>query len=393
MLRKSTAVVFGFIAAAIIFELALRAMAVSPWWRVLPAVQAQFDGPDAETGYGHRPGVEGLWLRENRAMVRINAQGLRDRPRTPVPAPGVLRIAVAGDSITEALQVEEASLFTLRAEKQLQARGIFAEVLNFGLSGALPLQQLLFVKDRGLPMQIDAAVFIFNAADFLSPLMRTDGILPAYVENRNGELEIGRGYRERRSHRLAERWIGRAFFWGVDHSLVLNALYTRVKMGLLPPMSAAAQPAVATDPCGQADTALATQEQLWRNGAPSWAGRRLERFLADVRELLQGRPVVFILQGLGNPQGGCAVDLERRGRLVELVRAKLESAGVRFVDLSQKISQKLKDPSDFQKMSGFGVHVGDGHLNDFGHEIYADVLTDAIVAHAADTKAMARPAR
>jgi hypothetical protein len=44
-------------------------------------------------------------------------------------------------------------------------------------------------------------------------------------------------------------------------------------------------------------------------------------------------------------------------------------------------------------MSGFGVHVGGGHLNNFGHEIYADILTDAIVAHAADLKSAARAAR
>jgi hypothetical protein len=393
MLRKSAAIVLGFILAGIIFELTLRAMAASPWWRVLPAVQAQFDAPDSETGYAHRPHAEGLWLRENRVMVRMNAQGLRDRPRSLVPAPGTLRIAVAGDSVTEAFQVEESGLFTLRAEKKLREHGISAELLNFGLSGALPLQQLLFVKHRGLPLQIDAAVFIFNAADFLNPLMRSDSILPAYIEGANGELVIGRGYRTRRSHQLVDGWIGRAFFWGVDHSLVLNSLYTRVKLGLIPTMPGGAHPAVAADPCSQVNADLISQEQLWGSGEPSWAGRRLERFLMDVREFLQNRPVIFMLQGFGNSQGRCAAEIERRTRLIERVRARLESAGIRFVDMSQEINRRLKDPADFRKMSGFGVHIGGGHLNTFGHQVYADVLTDVVLALAANIQAATRPRR
>ncbi|MFM7264637.1 MAG: hypothetical protein ACKOZW_03395, partial [Cyanobium sp.] len=63
--------------------------------------------PDALTGYGLRPGARAHWTQEGDARVRINRQGFHDREWPPKPKPGTLRIAVLGDSFTEALQVEE----------------------------------------------------------------------------------------------------------------------------------------------------------------------------------------------------------------------------------------------------------------------------------------------
>ncbi len=368
----------GVLLAAVLFELALRAMSASPWARILPAVQAQFDGPDPDTGYGHRPNVEGLWLRENRAYVRINAQGLRDRPRDKAAAPRVLRVAVAGDSVTEALQVEEDSLFTLRAEREVNSKGVPVEVMNFGLSGALPLQQLLFVNKKRELLNIDVAVLSFSVHDFLNPLMADDSILPAYVENEAGDLSIGRRYRDRRSHRLAQGWLGRAFFWAVDHSLVLNALYIRAKLGLVP-ASATTQEA-SQDPCETVRAGLAAQERLWNEGEPAWAARRLERFLSDVRGMLGKMPVVFMIRGIAMRSEACTPEPERWARLSALVRNRVERSGIGFVDLDAEVDRRLPSSDDWKRMYGFGAKIGIGHLNEVGHQIYARVLTDVIKA-------------
>ena len=355
-------------------------MAASPWWRILPAVPAQLDRPDPVTGYGHRENTEGLWLRENRVHVRMNAQGLRDRPRDDEVASGVVRVAVAGDSITEALQVEERDLFTLRAERMLQARHRPVEVLNFGLSGALPLQQLLFVVHRGLPMGIDAAFFVFNARDLASPLMANDSILPAYVENSSGELVIGRAFRQRRSHQLADHWIGHAFFWLVDHSLVANALYVRAKLDVVQAAAPAEMGAQQGETCAAIAAAVAEGERLWGQDVPQGAARRLARFLADVPVMLEGRPAVFVLSGFGRPDDDCQGERQRRRALVDVVRTRLDRAGIGFVDLDAAIAQKLGDQSEYQRMFGFGRKLGRGHLNERGHAVYAQVLTDAIEA-------------
>lgn len=380
LLQRAGAVLLGLIVAVAIMELALRAIEASPWWRVLPAVHAQFDGPDPATGYAHRPNVEGLWIRENRARVRINAQGLRDRARSDRPPPGSVRIAVAGDSITEALQVDESDLFTLRAERKLSSRGYPVEVLNFGLSGALPLQQLLFVAERGLPMGVDGAVFMFAASDFLNRHMRTDTVLPAYVDRPSGDMEIGRSYRERLSHRMADRWPGRLFFFVVDHSRVANAVYIRTKQGLtLGDMGKAPQPATG-DGCEEMHENVQRLHKLWVDGDPQWAARRVDRFLSDIGKLLGGKPAMVALWGFGLPKAACVADMKIREQVVAKARSKAEAAGIAFVDVEAAVLAKMGDESGFQRLGGFGARLGYGHLNPWGHEIYAEVLAEAIEA-------------
>jgi hypothetical protein len=377
----------GFVLAAAIFELALRLAAASPWWWMLPAVSAQFDRPDPELGYAHRPNVEGLWLRENRVHVRINSQGLRDRPREQIAAPGTMRIAIAGDSITEALQVEESDLFTLRAERTLTARGVSAEVLNFGLAGATPLQQLLFVVHRGLPIGVNGMVMLASAADFVAPLIRDDSAAPAYVEDSFGNLVIGRAYRDRRSHRFADRWPGRLFFWLVDHSLVADMLYLRFNLGFFPP-GAPARAAV-PDQCAQARSSLEQLDALLSRGEPQWAGRRLDRFISDIAKLLDDKPVVLALRGLAIPAGCPGMDMLQQ-QVVRHAGAKLEPAGIGFFDFDSAVMAKLIKSADWPRMFGFGRRLGTGHLNPFGHEIYSQVLADVIVAKFADASQRAR---
>jgi hypothetical protein len=210
--------------------------------------------------------------------------------------------------------------------------------------------------------------------------MRDDGILPAYVENASGELVIGRGYRNRFSHRLADQWIGRAFFWLVDHSRVANALYIRAKLSFLPADEAKAPPTAARDTCEELRASVVAQQRLWASGEPHWAARRVDRLLSDVPKLLHGKPAIFILRSFGLPDRACPAEIDLRARVVAQVRAKIEAAGIAFVDLDMAVLAKVGDQSGFRKLRGFGAKLGSGHLNPWGHEIYAEVLTDAITS-------------
>jgi hypothetical protein len=243
------------------------------------------------------------------------------------------------------------------------------------------LQQLLFVAGRGLPMGIDAAIFIFSVSDFLNPLMRDDGILPAYVDTPSGDLAIGRAYRKRRSHVLAEGPIGRAFFWAVDHSLVLDFIYVKAKLGFFQSPPEAGAPSRLVDRCAASRDNLSNLDKLFGAGEPQWAARRLDRFLADVPKLLNGKPAVFVLGAYGMPDAACSAEKDLRTRVVKQSRAKVEAAGIGFVDLDMAVLGKTKDEKDYKALHGFGVRIGGGHLNPGGHEVYSQVLTDVVVAH------------
>jgi hypothetical protein len=66
---------------------------------------------DNRRGYALRPGVTGWYRKEGEAYVTINRDGLRDREHTKTKPSNTLRVAVLGDSYTEALQVPFESSF------------------------------------------------------------------------------------------------------------------------------------------------------------------------------------------------------------------------------------------------------------------------------------------
>jgi hypothetical protein len=114
-----------------------------------------FYQPDPVRGWGLAPGAEGWWLAEGRAFVRINSDGERDVEHAVAKPAGVLRIAVLGDSCTEALQVPVEQTFWKRLEPAMASCGALAplsahgvEVLNFGVAGYGTAQELLTLRQK-----------------------------------------------------------------------------------------------------------------------------------------------------------------------------------------------------------------------------------------------------
>src|SRR5688500_16080504 len=70
--------------------------------------------PDSEVGWHHIPGARMRWTEEGDGRVEINALGYRDRPRTEAKPPGVFRVVLLGDSMTEGVQVNFEETFAYR---------------------------------------------------------------------------------------------------------------------------------------------------------------------------------------------------------------------------------------------------------------------------------------
>jgi lysophospholipase L1-like esterase len=136
-------------------EIALRALAMDE-----PRVWE----PDPVLGWRHVPGAQCHWRQEGQAFVRINSLGFRDRERTRAKPPGTFRIAVLGDSMTEAVQVDLEQTFTYRLEEMLRGAGRQVEVLNFGMNGYSTTQELLLLKEveQYDPDLVILAVFLDN---------------------------------------------------------------------------------------------------------------------------------------------------------------------------------------------------------------------------------------
>lgn len=114
--------------------------------------QASFYISEAERGYALRPGAEGWNVGEHENYVRINSRGLRDREHDLKRPPNTLRIAVIGDSETEAVQVPLDQTYFYVVERELNhtlpSGSQKVEVISFGVGGYGLGPQYLTVKEQ-----------------------------------------------------------------------------------------------------------------------------------------------------------------------------------------------------------------------------------------------------
>ena len=133
--------------------------------RVLDVGYTVFYDQDPVTGVALVPGVDGVYRVEGRQDVRISSAGFRDRERSIAKPAGTFRIAVLGDSYTEAMQVALDETFVARLEQRLggcaalRARPV--EVLNFGVSSFGTAQELELLKRRVWSYAPDLVVLAF----------------------------------------------------------------------------------------------------------------------------------------------------------------------------------------------------------------------------------------
>jgi hypothetical protein len=176
---------FGILAALVVGEIALRLAGLAK-----PA----FYTYDRYRGWTLRPGAEGSFTREGDAYVRINREGFRGPETAMVKPPNTIRIAVLGDSFTEAQQVPEDKTFsavigrTLAACPALDGRKV--EVLNLGVNGYGTTQELMTLRRQAWQFSPDIVVLaIFTGNDIMnnSVTLETERCRPFFVY-RDGEM-------------------------------------------------------------------------------------------------------------------------------------------------------------------------------------------------------------
>jgi hypothetical protein len=181
---------FCLLGALLIMELAMRASG--------ERFQASFYAADYERGYALRPLAEGWNVSERENYVRINSRGLRDREHDLKRAGGTIRIAVIGDSESEAVQVPlERTYFSVmeRALNDSQRHGSAkVEIINFGVGGYGLAPQYLTLQ-RQIWQYDPQIVLVVNPVDGLI-LRSSRRLYPGnafgapFFDIRNSKLEL-----------------------------------------------------------------------------------------------------------------------------------------------------------------------------------------------------------
>ncbi|HKY32786.1 MAG TPA: SGNH/GDSL hydrolase family protein [Candidatus Polarisedimenticolia bacterium] len=110
--------------------------------------------------------------------IRINSQGFRGRELAARKQPGTTRILCLGDSYTFGHHVEDGEAFPARLQESLRSSGISAEVINAGANGFTIVDELDFLRGKGLALQPDVVVLVFSQND-LRDLLRPQPMIEA----------------------------------------------------------------------------------------------------------------------------------------------------------------------------------------------------------------------
>ena len=368
----------GVFVSILIAEFSLHAIEGSPLWRIFPIVERELGLPDAHLGYNFKPSYQMVNVRENRARITTNSLGQRDRERAMNSLQDDYRMAVRGDSYTEAIQVSLRDTFVYQTEQRLihADLGRNVQVMNFGMSGAGPLQQLIRYQIDAATFAPELVIFVIGANDLTNQELVNDSSGPAYtLTGDSGELQIGRAYQNLITHRVQYTWYGQLFFWLMDYSRIARAVFLQYRMG-----NASFQPAANASwnlNCASATKLLDQHRLLWINEKPTPNYSRLEKYLDDVSTTALGQAMIAIY-GLYHPPTSCPDVVAKRNEITASIRRRLNAHGADLIDLDKGLFES--DPQGYLSRTfyGFGTRRGSGHLNHQGHRLYADLLTTEI---------------
>jgi hypothetical protein len=385
LLSNLALLVTSMVVALLLAEIALRISDFS---------YPSFYRPDDRLGLRLRENAEGWFRSEGEAYVRVNNAGFRDKERSLARSTNVFRVAVLGDSMIEALQVDLEKTFASLLEHRLNACGVFGgksvEVMNFGVSGYGTAQQLLtyrYYASKYSPDLVLVAFFAGNDVRNNSKELEPEKVRPFFALKGNDLVE-DRSFAEseefrRRTNRL------RTVLEELRVLRVVQAAYFVKDQIQLRAERPENQAAVRGAEWGL-DNAVYSEPTTpqWRN---AWAVS--ERLLAELRDEVQAAGAKLIILSLSS---GIQVqpdpkvreeflrttgikDIFYPNRRIEKVAAEL---GVQSILLGPRFQQVAEREKVF--LHGFpNTRPGTGHWNEAGNRLAADIVARDLCATAA----------
>jgi len=217
--------------ALVLAEMALRVVGFSaPIWHQ----------PDAELGWKLRPGIAAWFTKEGRAFVRTNARGARDRDHALHKPEDVYRIAVLGDSYSEAMQVERDKAYWALLPARLESCGFEPgkriEVMNFGVSGYGTAQQYVMLVSSAIRYAPDLVLLQFTNGNDVkdnSFALSDDKARPFFMLEPNGAVRLDDSFAAAASFRRSASLPVQVLRELSDRSRVLQLLRSTRQMSFM----------------------------------------------------------------------------------------------------------------------------------------------------------------
>jgi hypothetical protein len=360
--------------------------------RVIGFSYPNFWRPDPDMGSVLTPGMEGWQVDEGKAYIKVSSQGLRDREHPLAKPAGTYRIAVLGDSYSEAMQIDQDRAFWALLPKKLEgcgfAGGSKIETVNFGVSGYGTAHELLMLEKRVWPFSPDMVLLaFFPGNDVRNNSRALEGEKRPYFSLKDGQLFADMAFRDDPEFRDKQHIaVHRAFL----QRLRLYQLLRRARAGDIAkhfhnsPMAAA----VAT---GDKLTEAGLDEQVFlepKDGKWREAWDITERLVLAAERETEQHGARFLLVTISTP-ASVYPDPQMRARYEK-------SLGVRSLFYPEERLERLGRKNGFQVLAlapqmqkradashvyyhGFpNTRPGFGHWNEAGHAAAADLIAERL---------------
>lgn len=390
VLNKLGLILFGVLMGALAGELCLRVVGYS---------YPQFYEIDPALGYSLRPNIEGWYRKEGVSYVRITSDGRRDLEHPKVKPANTIRVAVIGDSFTEAMHVEMNETFWKVAEANLQGCALPGpkqiEVLNFGTSGYGTAQEYLMLRERVWQYSPDVvllAVTTNNDVTDNSRWLRKANDVPYFVYT-GDRLTLDDSFKETKTYRVRQSVPSRFVTWIQDHSRLIQALNSANRsfkywLATRRARGAAAQPAADKAPVQGDEPGLENAVYKQPND-PVWndAWRVTEGLIAQMRDEATSKNARLVVVTLSH---GIQVypDPQVRQRFMDRYGvADLFYPDHQFEKICERqhvpaiiLGPRLQEYADRNKASlhGFGSDLGNGHWNQTGHRVAGELIAGGL---------------
>jgi lysophospholipase L1-like esterase len=372
-------ILMGTAAAGLLVEIGLRIAGVS---------YPSFYRSDEHTGTSLRPGIAAWQRNEGEAYVRTNSQGLRDREHAKAKPANTFRIAVLGDSYTEAQQVPMEDAFWAVLERDLKGcaglAGRDVEVINFGVSGYGTAQELITLRRRVWDYSPDLVILALLTGNDVHDNFRElagDPKRPYFVYQ-DGALTLDASFRDSAVYRASETILARLGQWLTDYSRVLQLLYggrhRLVRIVLYPRPAGDRHGEV-----GLHDAVyLEPTSSLWRE-----AWRVTDGLMVLMQSEVREKGADFLVVTLSNGIQVHPDPAVRRSYMDRLGAADLFYPDNRIAALGRREGfSVLSLAPEFQAyaekhkafLHGFGNNPGKGHWNQDGHRLAGKAISEKV---------------
>lgn len=353
---------------------------------------AQLYSPNRERGWGLRPGASGFVSTETRQLIRINSGGFHDKERTYEKAANTIRIAVLGNSWTEALQVPIEKSYTSLLQQKLNESSCFTgkrvEVLNFGVAGYSTGQELLTLQQEVWNYHPDVVLLAFYPARDIANNVRelnnaTNPERSPYFVERDGQLILDDSFRSLPALQVRQIALQNLGYQANQHIRVMQAANALQRIGKIRAAMAAARKRAESSGVDNLEFTIYAPPSL---PAMQTAWHVTERLILTMRDEVavhgaQFRVVTLATRPQVIPDPAKREETMRQLGIADFSYADRrinqlgENSGIAVTNLGPPLAAYAEAHQVF--LNGFNKsNWGTGHWNETGHQLAADAIAN-----------------